>query len=165
MKITQTLSDEAILRELGARLARLRLQQNLTQAELAEQAGLAKRTVERIESGGGAQIVNIVRMCRVLGMVEAFDHLIAAPAPSPLEAVGLGRPARKRAGRTSRASLVSTVAQKGLVGDYPTILPAKPLVAAEPWRWGEDIAREQAENKRAERELGQPVDKKTDKSQ
>jgi DNA-binding XRE family transcriptional regulator len=52
MKITPQFTDEGILRELGARLAGVRLGHNLTQAALAEQAGVSKRTVERLESGG-----------------------------------------------------------------------------------------------------------------
>ena len=51
MKIAKQASDEAILSELGGRLTRVRLEQNLTQAQLAEQAGVSKRTVERLEAG------------------------------------------------------------------------------------------------------------------
>lgn len=39
-------SDEAFLRELGRRLTSLRLEQNLTQALLAERAGVSKRTLQ-----------------------------------------------------------------------------------------------------------------------
>lgn len=48
MKITAHLTDESVLGELGARLASARLRRNLTQAALAEQAGVSKRTVERL---------------------------------------------------------------------------------------------------------------------
>ena len=56
MKISTLLADEAILTEMGARIARRRLDLQLTQAELAEQAGVAKRTLERIEAGASAQM-------------------------------------------------------------------------------------------------------------
>ena len=46
MKISRDLSDEAILREVGGRLAAARLARNLTQAALADAAGVSKRTVE-----------------------------------------------------------------------------------------------------------------------
>jgi DNA-binding XRE family transcriptional regulator len=52
MKISSQLSDESLLKELGGRLAAARIVRNLTQAALAEQAGVSKRTVERLESGG-----------------------------------------------------------------------------------------------------------------
>ena len=38
MRITPLLTDDTILRELGARLASIRLARNLTQAALAEEA-------------------------------------------------------------------------------------------------------------------------------
>ena len=44
MKINAQLTDEAILKELGGRLTSARLGRNLTQAALAEQAGVSKRT-------------------------------------------------------------------------------------------------------------------------
>ncbi len=40
MKILATITDEALLKLIGERLARLRLAKNLTQQQLAEQAGL-----------------------------------------------------------------------------------------------------------------------------
>jgi DNA-binding XRE family transcriptional regulator len=56
MKISDLLTDDAILAELGTRVARCRLERQLTQADLAEQAGVSKRTVERIEAGASAQL-------------------------------------------------------------------------------------------------------------
>ena len=41
MKISNTMTDEAILVELGTRLARRRLDLQLTQAAVAEKAGVA----------------------------------------------------------------------------------------------------------------------------
>jgi len=38
MPIQRLMSDEALLQELGQRIARLRLDRNLSQAQLAEQA-------------------------------------------------------------------------------------------------------------------------------
>jgi transcriptional regulator with XRE-family HTH domain len=65
MKIDNTLTDASVLRELGERLLKVRLDRNLTQAALAEQAGISKRTVERIESGEVAsQLSGFVRICR-----------------------------------------------------------------------------------------------------
>ena len=50
MKIDKQLTPEAVLEELGRRLARRRLDLGMTQADAAEQAGLGKRTVERTEA-------------------------------------------------------------------------------------------------------------------
>lgn len=45
IKIASQISDEALLLELGSRLTATRLAQNLTQAAVAERAGVATRTI------------------------------------------------------------------------------------------------------------------------
>ena len=85
MKISRQLTDQAILRELGGRLAGARIERNLTQAVLAEQAGVAKRTLERLESGEVAtQLSGFLRICRILGLLERFETLIPANVPGPI---------------------------------------------------------------------------------
>jgi transcriptional regulator with XRE-family HTH domain len=66
VKIESQLTPEAVVQELGRRLARRRLDLGMTQANAAEQAGLGKRTVERIEAGGDTQLSTIIRLLRVL---------------------------------------------------------------------------------------------------
>jgi len=95
MKIATTLTHEAILRELGERLAGARLERNLTQAALAEEAGVAKRTVERLESGEVAtQLLGFIRVCRALGLLERLDALIPEGTVSPI--AQLERQGRRR---------------------------------------------------------------------
>lgn len=116
MKITKSVTDIAILTELGTRLAGVRLQRNLTQAQLAAEAGVAKRTVERLEAGAVApQLSVFIRICRVLELVERFEALIPEPAPSPLAQLKLRGRQRRRA--------------SGIKAGRP---------AARRWRWGED---------------------------
>ncbi len=101
MKITPQLTDEGILRELGARLAGARLGHNLTQAALAEQAGVSKRTVERLESGEVAtQLSGFLRVCRALGLAERFETLVPEPAASPM--AQLKQQGRKRQRATGK---------------------------------------------------------------
>lgn len=97
MKVSNQMADDAILCELGARLGRIRLERNLTQAGLAIEAGVSKRTVERMEAGGATQLVNLVRVCRALGLVEGFEILIPEPAQSPVAQLKLRGKERKRA--------------------------------------------------------------------
>ncbi|MEF8724015.1 helix-turn-helix domain-containing protein [Candidatus Accumulibacter phosphatis] len=85
MKISNNLTDQAILEELGGRLAAARIERRLTQAALAEQAGVAKRTVERLESGEVAtRLSGFLRICRVLGLLERFETLLPEPEPGPM---------------------------------------------------------------------------------
>jgi DNA-binding XRE family transcriptional regulator len=53
MEITRTASDDAVLKELGERLSRYRLNSNLTQESLANEAGISKRMKRPGFSGGG----------------------------------------------------------------------------------------------------------------
>ncbi len=93
-----------MLTELGGRLARLRLERNLTQAQLAEQSGVSKRTVERLESGSVAtQLSGFIRVCRVLDVIERFDVLVPEPVPSPIAQLKLGGKTRQRASATKMA--------------------------------------------------------------
>ncbi|MDP9141869.1 MAG: helix-turn-helix domain-containing protein [Pseudomonadota bacterium] len=117
MKINGQLTDEAVLRELGARIAALRLARNLTQAALAEQAGVSKRTLERLESGVvAAQLSAFLRVCRVLGLLEQFDAFVPEPAPSPLAQLKLQGQRRQRASR-----------KKAPLG-----------ISEKKWRWGDE---------------------------
>ena len=107
--------------ELGLRVARIRLEMNLTQAQLAEQAGVSKRTVERLESGGVAtQLSGFIRVCRVLDLVDRLETLIPEPLPSPVAQLKLKGRTRKRA-------------------SAPRIANQSP----EKWKWAEEPAAEE----------------------
>ena len=101
MKIEPQLTDEAVLQELGGRLTQARIEHNLTQAALAEQAGVSKRTVERLESGEVAtQLSGFLRVCRVLGLLERFEMLLPEPTPGPM--AQLQQQGRKRQRATGK---------------------------------------------------------------
>jgi len=106
MKIGAELADGVVLRELGERLMRIRLERNLTQAVLAEQSGVSKRTVERLEAGEVAtQLSGFLRVCRVLGLLERFDALVPEPLPSPMAQLKLqGRKRQRASGKKSGAT-------------------------------------------------------------
>ena len=89
MKIAAHHSDDVVLGEIGARVRRLRLQRNQTQQELADEAGVSKRTVERLEAGRSTQLSSFLRVCRSLGLLERMDGIVPAPLPSPMEALKL----------------------------------------------------------------------------
>lgn len=115
MKKSKHVTAEALLSDLGGRLARVRLNRNLTQAELAEQAGVSKRTVERLESGAAAtQLSGFIRVCRALGLLERFDALIPESLPSPIVQLKLRGKQRRRA---SSAKTPDRLSKKWVWGD------------------------------------------------
>ncbi len=70
MKLTAELTDDAVLTTLGERIARQRIEANLTQATLAKEAGVSKSTVERLEAGAGCELTKLIRVLRVLKLIE-----------------------------------------------------------------------------------------------
>lgn len=103
MNISKLLTDEAILVELGARIAQRRLELQLTQADLAEQAGVAKRTVERIEAGASAQMSSMIRILRVLDGLPGLERMIPAAVPRPMDLLKRQGKARQRVSKRRAA--------------------------------------------------------------
>lgn len=119
MKINGYLTDEAVLAELGDRLERTRLERNLTQRELAAEAGVERKAIQRIEAGESVKLVSLIRVLRALGLLDALDQLVQEPVPSPIELLNLrGRSRRRASGeRHKRTPKADTAA---------------------PWRWGDE---------------------------
>jgi putative transcriptional regulator len=115
VKLGNELSDEATLKELGHRIAQYRLNRNLTQSALAEEAGVSMRTLHRVEYGASTHISNMIRILRVLGLLENLEALIPEPAISPIQQVKMQGKKRRRA--SSR--------------------PEKPEPKT-PWSWGDE---------------------------
>jgi transcriptional regulator with XRE-family HTH domain len=95
-------ADAAVLARLGAGLARQRVQRGLTQGEVATRAGVSLRTVIRLEAGASSQLTNLVRVLRVLGLLDHLEQLAPPPAPSPLEQLAAQKQPRRRVRRSPR---------------------------------------------------------------
>ena len=96
MAIDSMMSDSAVLLELGHRLSRRRVELALTQADLAREAGVAKRTVERIEAGDPTQTTNLIRVLRTLNLFDALNAAIPEGGPRPMELLKLKGKERQR---------------------------------------------------------------------
>jgi transcriptional regulator with XRE-family HTH domain len=65
------------LREIAASVGAWRKLQGLTQAQLADRAGIGPRTLRRLEDGdGGTTLENVLRVLRALGMLEAVVRTV-----------------------------------------------------------------------------------------
>jgi transcriptional regulator with XRE-family HTH domain len=115
MKISTLLADDAILAEIGERVARRRLDLQFTQADVAEQAGVAKRTVERIEAGASAQMSSMIRILRVLDLLPGLDRMIPEAGPRPMDLLKRKGKVRQRASSRRRSDR-----------------------SEEPWSWDDD---------------------------
>ena len=97
MKIKNSLSDAAVLEELGLRIARYRLNRNMTQGALATESGVSTPTVQRLENGQSTQASNLVRILRTLHLLENLDAMVPEPAISPLQQARMQGKTRQRA--------------------------------------------------------------------
>lgn len=102
MSIEPHMSDKAILADIGLRLGRRRVELELTQSDLAGEAGVSKRTVERVEAGESVQTVNLIRILRVMDLLEALDAVIPAAGPRPMDLLKLRGRERQRASSKKR---------------------------------------------------------------
>lgn len=85
MKIETQSTPEAIITELGVRIAHRRIEMGMTQAQVAEQAGVGKRTIERIEAGEDTKLRTLIRLLRILDLTDHLDQLIPEAKVSPIE--------------------------------------------------------------------------------
>jgi putative transcriptional regulator len=108
-------SDRAILEELGQRLRDARLGRNLSQSHVAEDAGIGRFTLQRMEAGGSTSLLNFVRVLRALGLLASLDRVLPEATPSPIDEV------ERRGRRRQRASSSRNPATKSRV-----------------WRWGDE---------------------------
>jgi transcriptional regulator with XRE-family HTH domain len=114
-------TDSSVLQDLGQRISKLRLNRNLTQEQLAREAGVSKRTLIRLESGESSQVTNLIRVLRALGLLGNLDALVPLPLPSPLEQL------RSRSRQRRRAS--------------PGGAKKPPATDATKWTWGDESAK------------------------
>jgi len=105
------------LEVLGQRLRDVRLERNLSQAQLAQDAGIGRFTLQRMEAGESASLINFVRVLRALELLDDLDRLLPAATPSPIDEVE--RRGRRRQRASSRRSQTSKSRERG-------------------WRWGDE---------------------------
>ncbi len=99
MRLDSQLTDAAVLEELGTRLRQARLNRNLTQGRLAEEAGVSPPTINKLEHGKPVQLTTLVRAMRVLGLLDGLEAAIPEPSPSPIDQLRRRGRERKRASR------------------------------------------------------------------
>jgi len=105
MSQTNEMTDSALLTELGNRLAQHRLRRNLTQAKLALESGVSKRTLIRLENGESSQVKNLLRVLRTLGLLANLDVFVPTLLPSPIEQLRSRTRMRHRASPNVKANM------------------------------------------------------------
>lgn len=90
------LSPAALAEELGQRLKQARLNANITQAELAQRAGVSRKIVLSAEKGQ-VQLENFAALLLALDLAEQLNSFLPKPQLSPLQLRKLQGKKRERA--------------------------------------------------------------------
>ena len=107
-----SMTNSAIATELGERLERLRLAQNLTQQMLADEIGITAKSYRQLVAGGG-KLENMIAALRALNALEQLDNFLPDTPPSPLEQLKLRGKQRQRA-RTSNNKAAEARTAEGI---------------------------------------------------
>jgi len=93
---------------LCKQLESLRLSRNITQVQLAEEAGVSPRTIGRLEKGHGVSLDTFIRVLRALGVQQNLAVLLPDPSVRPVERMGATGVERRRARPSQRSTERST---------------------------------------------------------
>lgn len=91
------MSDVAILRLIGKFVKHHRLKQNITQSQLAENAGINRTTLVDFEQGKRSNTLTLIQLLRALNLMHIFEGFQIQYQQSPLELAKLQASERKRA--------------------------------------------------------------------
>ena len=80
-------SSTAIASALCKRLEEIRLSKNISQAELARQAGVSRSTMTRIADGQSISLDSFIRVIKALGLADHLAILLPDPSVRPVELV------------------------------------------------------------------------------
>ena len=93
----QAMGDNAVLAELGLRVRKERLNQNMAQNDLAIKSGISRRTLQHLETGHTCTLANLIRVLRTIQKLDALDLFLPQPEVSPLQLAKLKGAERQRA--------------------------------------------------------------------
>jgi transcriptional regulator with XRE-family HTH domain len=93
------MSNAAIAREIGAFIKHKRLEQNKTQSQLAEEAGINRTTLSLIENGTGISLMTFIQLLRNLNLLHMLQEFQFKPQISPLQLAKIEKSQRIRARR------------------------------------------------------------------
>ncbi len=91
-----SMTDRALLSLMGNFIRETRLNQNKTQQEVAEAAGMNRTTLSQIENGSGGTMSSFILILRVIGQLHLLEPFQVRRQISPLALAKLEQGKRKR---------------------------------------------------------------------
>ena len=78
-------TSEQVEKALCNRIKEIRLSRNMTQIQLAEEAGLSEKTIRRFEDGKGVSLDTFIRVLQALGLWTHLISFLPDPTIRPAE--------------------------------------------------------------------------------
>lgn len=94
------LSDNAVLLQIGQFVQQARLQQNKSQQQVADAAGINRSTLSQVENGRGGTLISLIQILRVLNQMSFLKVFQVEEKVSPIYLAKQEMKKRKRARNT-----------------------------------------------------------------
>jgi transcriptional regulator with XRE-family HTH domain len=96
MKIENSQSVILVQQELLSRLKQERINQGITQEEMASKTGLSRLAISKMERGEGLRLTSFLLYLKALNALGLLENLFPDPGSKPSDLLLLGKP-RERA--------------------------------------------------------------------
>jgi transcriptional regulator with XRE-family HTH domain len=96
------MSDDAIIQTMGHFVKHHRLQQNITQKNLAEKAGINRTTLSDLELGKRSQLITLIQVLRILNKLHVFESFEVKQQISPIKLAEIEMKKRQKASRQDK---------------------------------------------------------------
>lgn len=90
------MTNHSIAAEIGSRIERMRLEQNLTQQQVADEVGISRVSYRKLVAGA-AKFENVIAVLRVLGHLDLVEQFVPESVFSPMAQLKLKGKQRQRA--------------------------------------------------------------------
>jgi len=103
----ESMTNKKVAQEIAQRIEQMRLEQNLTQQQLADEIGISLRGYRGIVNGLG-KFENIIAILRILGRIDLVENFVPETTFSPMARLKLEGKKRQRARASSRVKKIDT---------------------------------------------------------
>ena len=97
-----SMSDKSLIAQIGTFVKHHRLQQNRTQGEVAEEAGISRSTLSLLERGETVTLITLIQILRVLDLLHIMDGFRVEETISPIALAKMEKEKRQRARKQDR---------------------------------------------------------------
>jgi len=98
------MSDDAIIKTVGNFVRHHRLEQNITQKDLALKAGINRTTLSDLELGRRCQLITLIQVLRILDKLYVFEYFEVKQKLSPIMLAEMEMKKRRKASGGSENS-------------------------------------------------------------